>query len=126
MFHQVAGHNPLDTSQPLTQQTAAYLQQQQEELQQQLIQQQQQLQKQILEQQQQLQQQLSQHHQITIQYGVNQEIPGVKTEDGNESKKLHMDHQETEHIFTEQPPQQQPLNLATTSVHHSSTVSVTR
>ena len=117
----------MDAGQHLTQQTAAHLlQQQQEELQQQLIQQQQLLQKQLQEQQQQLQQHLSQHHQIALQYGVKQEMPRVKTEDGNENEKLHTDHQETEHIFTEQPPQQQPLNLATTSVHHSSTVSVTR
>ena len=126
VFHQVAE----DVSQHLSQQAAAHLQQQQEELQQQLIQQQQQLQKQIQEQQQQLQEQLSQHHQFAIQYGVNQDFPVVKTENGKESKKLHTDHQEMKPVFTEQPPQQQPLNLATTSVHHStkhtSTVSVNR
>ena len=124
VFNQVAE----DVSQHLSQQAAAHLQQQQEDLQRQLIQQQQQLQKQIQEQQQQLQEQLSQHHQFAIQYGVNQGFQGVKTENGNESEKLHTDDQEMKHVLTEQPPQQQPLNLATTSVHHStvhtSTVSV--
>ena len=131
MFRQVAANHPEqgDSTHQVSQQTTVQLlQQQQEQLQQQLIHQQQQLNKQIQAQQQQLQQQLSQHHQITIQYGGGQEYDNVKSEDVNESKVLHSDQQEVDRLFIDQPPQQQPLNLATTSVHHphTSTVSFSR
>ena len=109
--------------------TASQLLQQQQQLQEQLLQQQQQLQKQLQEQQHKLQHQLSQQqqqpHQIAIQYGFDQnsqDAEGVKTEDGSDSKKFQKHLVGVGHLLVEQPPQQQPLNLVTTSMHHTSTV----
>ena len=131
VHHQVASQYPDqgEAVQQLVQPaTASQLLQQQQILQEQLIQQQQQLQKQLQEQQNQLQQQLSQQQQeqsITIQYGVDhnsQDAEGVKTEDGIDSKRfqkhlIEEQHQGVGHLLIEQP-----LNLVTTSIHHTSTV----